>query len=84
MAVKKTTKAKPATKTKAVTKAKPAAKAASKETKVTKSVKATKVTPKKDTLKSLEIHILVILAIVAFSFLLFALGMAAGAAITIN
>lgn len=68
MAVKKTTKAK----------------AATKDTKVTKSVKTTKVEPKVSLLKSLEVHILVILAIVAFAFLLFALGMAAGAAITVN
>jgi hypothetical protein len=66
MAVKKTTKAK----------------AATKDTKVTKSVKTTKAEPKKSVLKSLEVHILVILAIVAFAFLLFALGMASGAAIT--
>lgn len=67
MAVKKTTKAK----------------AATKDTKVTKSVKTTKSEPKASVLKSLEVHILVILAIVAFAFLLFALGMAAGAAITV-
>ena len=38
---------------------------------------------KKNVFKTLEVHILVILAIVAFAFLLFALGMAAGAAITV-
>ena len=68
MAVKKTTKAK----------------AATKDTKVTKSVKTTMAEPKVSLLKSLDVHILVILAIVAFAFLLFALGMAAGAAITVN
>ena len=68
MAVKKTTKAK----------------AATKDTKVTKSVKATKAEPKNGLLKSLEVHILVILAIVAFAFLLFTLGMASGAAITMS
>ena len=68
MAVKKTTKAK----------------AATKDTKVTKSAKTTKAEPKGSVLKSLEVHILVILAIVAFAFLLFALGMAAGAAIIVK
>ncbi len=69
MAVKKTTKA---------------VKTAPKTTKAPKVTKTVKVEPKRSILKTLEVHILVILAIVAFAFLLFALGMASGAAITIG
>lgn len=65
----------------AVKKTTKTAKAATKDTKTVKTTKAEK---KVDFVRILENHVYVILAIVVAAFILFTLGMAAGAAITIN